>query len=67
MDTIGLALYLILLALALMFWRHRRRRSLDDLLESNEHAHHHVHRVIAGHPLGGTWKQHKTWMEEAKD
>ncbi|MCZ6634845.1 MAG: hypothetical protein O7G87_15695 [bacterium] len=60
----GTILYLLLLALVLLFWQKMRGLSFDDILGKIDHEHHHVHRVIAKHLLGGTWKEHQQWMEE---
>ena len=60
----GPILYLLLLALIVLFWLKVRGLSFDDILEKIEHEHHHVHRVIAKHPLGGKWKEHQQWLEE---
>ena len=64
MEHFGLILYLVAAALVLMFWLKRGGLSLDGLLACNEREHHHVHRVIAGHPLGGSWKEHKQWLRQ---
>ena len=64
MIYIGVILYVLLFLLLLLFWLKARGMSLDDLLVRGGHEHHHVHRVIAKHPLGGTWKEHSRWMAE---
>ena len=64
MEYFGLILYLVAAALVLMCWVKRGGLSLDGLLARNERDHHHVHRVIAGHPLGGSWKEHKQWLRQ---
>ena len=64
MQYFGEILYLILLWLAVKFWRKRAGRNLDELISDGGHEHHHVHRVIAQHPKGGTWRQHLAWMTE---
>ena len=60
----GAILYLLLLALIILFWQKVRGLSFDDILGQIDHDHHHVHRVIGKHPLGGTWKEHQQWMQE---
>jgi hypothetical protein len=67
MEYFGVILYLVVVALALMFWLKRGGLSLDGLLERSEHDHHHVHRVIVKQPLGGSWKEHKQWMREESE
>ena len=64
MAAFGWIVYALLLALLLLFWRKARRRSLDALLEQGVEEHHHVHRVLAKHPEGGTWKDHQRRMSE---
>ncbi len=64
MQYFGPALYLMLLALVVMFWRKKASRNLDELISDGESEHHHVHRVIGKHPEGGTWRQHNGWMAE---
>ena len=49
-------------ALLVLFWRHVRGMSFDGLLARAETAHHHVHRVLAKHPDGGTWLEHQDRM-----
>jgi hypothetical protein len=61
----GYLLYLLTAALLALFWRHRRGQSLDDLLARATHEHHRVHRVLAQHPRGGTWREHRDWMADA--
>lgn len=64
MAASGWIVYALLLVLLLMFWRKARRRSLDVLIERGAEEHHHVHRVLAKHPRGGTWKDHRHRMSE---
>ena len=64
MIDFGMFLYALLVALAIMFWRAVRGRSLDELIERGSHDHHEVHRVIDKHPIGGSWREHKLWMRE---
>ncbi len=52
-------------ALAALFRRRVRGQSLDDLLARATHDHHHIHRVLAKHPQGGSWKEYQAWMREA--
>ena len=67
MLNFGIAIYLILLVLVIMFLLKRAGRSLDQLIGDGGHKHHHVHRVIAKHPKGGSWSQHKGWMVEEEE
>jgi hypothetical protein len=61
----GYLLYLATLALLALFWRHRRGQSLDQLLARATHEHHRVHRVLAQHPQGGTWREYRIRMDDA--
>ena len=67
MIDFGYFLYAMVVVLVVMFWRARRGQSLDDLIERGSHDHHHVHRVIGKHPIGGSWREHKHWMLEEAD
>jgi len=58
----GYLLYLVVTALLVLFWRHLRGLSFDALLTRAETQHHHVHRVLAKHPNGGTWHDYQDWM-----
>ena len=58
----GYLLYLLVAALLVLFWRHVRGLSFDALLARAAREHHHVHRVLAKHPGGGTWRAHQDWM-----
>ncbi len=58
----GFLLYLVVAALLVLFWRHVRGLSFDALLTRAEKQHHHVHRVLAKHPEGGTWQEHQDRM-----
>lgn len=58
----GYLLYLVVAALLALFWRHRRGKSVDELLARATRDHHHVHRVLARHPHGGTWQDYREWM-----
>jgi hypothetical protein len=60
--TSGYLLYLLVAALLVLFWRHVRGRSFDGLLARAATVHHHVHRVLAKHPHGGTWREYQDWM-----
>ncbi len=60
--TSGYLLYLVVAALLVLFWRHVRGMSFDGLLARAETAHHHVHRVLAKYPDGGTWQEYQDWM-----
>ncbi len=66
MADFGLILYLLLVLLLWLFWREARGHSLDALLRRSQDEHHRVHRVLAGHPHGGTWEDHKSWMREER-
>ncbi len=54
--------YLLVAALLVLFWRHVRGLSFDALLARAAREHHHVHRVLAKHPQGGTWRAYQDWM-----
>jgi hypothetical protein len=60
----GIVLYGLLVALLIAFWRRMRGKSMEDLLAESADEHHHVHRVLAKHPGGGDWPNHKRWMNE---
>ena len=64
MSMIGLVLYGLFLVLILMFWLYRAGRSLQQMIDQNAVDHHHVHRVITEHPIGGVWSRHRAWMDE---
>ncbi len=64
MSYLGALLYLLSGWIVFVFWRAVRGRSFEDLLERSLDAHDHVHRAIARHPRGGTWKQHRRWLRE---
>lgn len=66
MAVFGIALYLILAVLIAWFARRARGKSLDDLFADHHLDHHRVQRVIENHPTGGTWAQHRGWMEEVQ-
>ncbi len=61
----GFLLYVLVAALLALFRRQLRGQSFDDLLARAARDHHHVHRVLAKHPLGGCWKEIQAWMREA--
>jgi ABC-type Mn2+/Zn2+ transport system permease subunit len=61
--TSGYLLYLVVAALLVLFWRHLRGLSFDALLARATEEHHHVHRVLAKHPHGGTWQAYRDWMQ----
>lgn len=63
MFEFGWILYLLLAALLYLFWFKTRGKSFDDLLNQSAREHHEVMEVTARHPHGGTWRQHKQWME----
>lgn len=64
MTVSGVVLYLLAVAIAFVFWRKVRGRSLDDLLVRSGERHRRVHRVLARHPGGGTWQEFRAWMRE---
>ena len=66
MDYFGKGLYLIFFALVFWFVRRAHGRGLGRLVEDNHRAHKRVHRTLEEHPKGGTWRQYKQWMEDAK-
>lgn len=61
----GFLLYVLVAALLVLFRRHSRGQSFDDLLARGACDHHHVHRVLTKHPQGGGWKEYQAWMHEA--
>lgn len=63
----GLILYGLLLLILLLFWRKTRGLSSDDLLAQSARDHHRVQGVIVKHPRGGSWKEHRKWMEAEKE
>jgi hypothetical protein len=65
MFTFGIVVYVILALLVIMFWRRARGRSLEEIFAQSEADHHGVNDVHAAYPLGGTWKQHLQWMQDA--
>ncbi len=64
MTETGPLLYVLVIALLLMFWWKVRGQSFDAMIEQGRHEHRHVLKVIAKHPHGGTWKEHRKWMRE---
>lgn len=64
MLAAGFLVYVLVVALLVMFWQQVRGCSFDDLLERSAEEHWRVHRVIAKHPLGGTWAEHQRWMQD---
>ncbi len=64
MTETGPLLYVLVVALLLMFWWKVRGLSFDDLLEQGRREHRHVHIVIAKHPYGETWKERRKWMRK---
>lgn len=62
----SVALYGLLVLIVFLFWRKTRGLSFDGLLERSAHEHHDVKTVTVKHPRGGTWRQHRQWMEQAK-
>ena len=61
--TSGYLLYLVVAGLLVLFWRHLRGVSFDGLLARAATEHHHVHRVLAKHPEGGTWREYRDWLK----
>lgn len=59
--------YALLVLIVLLFWRQARGCSLDDLFARDLDLHRRVHRVLERHPLGGSWRQFRRWMEEEKE
>ena len=60
----GFLLYVLVAALVALFRRQVRGQSFDDLLARAARDHRHVHRVLAKHPQGGSWKAYQAWMRE---
>ena len=61
----GYLLYLVVTALLVLFWRHRRGLTFDALLARAAQEHHRVHRVLAKHPEGGAWRDYQDWLKAA--
>ncbi len=66
MTETGPLLYVLVVALLLMFWWKVRGLSFDALLEQGRREHRQVLKVIAKHPHDGTWKEHRKWMREER-
>ena len=64
MNPIGIILYLLLVAIIVMFWLKTRKKSLDDLLEQSARDHHHVQKVMTQYSRGGSWKEYQQWMKD---
>lgn len=62
---LGWMLYIVLAVLLFFTFPHFRGKSLEDLFAASHARHHQVHAVAAKHAHGGTWAQHRAWMEEA--
>ena len=64
----GWIIYVLLAALLYLFRIKTRGMSFDDLLNQSAREHHEVMQVTARHPHGGSWRQHKQWinLEEKK-
>ena len=60
----GFLLYALAAALLVLFRGQVRGQSFDDLLARAARDHHHVHRVLATHPHGGSWKAYQAWMRD---
>ena len=61
----GFLLYVLVAALVVLFQGQVRGQSFDDLLARAARNHHQVHRVLAKHPQGGSWKEYQAWVREA--
>ena len=62
----GYLLYVVLAALLYIHWRAAAVRGIDELLDAGHHHHQQVMRVIAEHPKGGDWPDHRRWMAETE-
>ncbi|MFQ5993804.1 MAG: hypothetical protein ACE5K1_01815 [Acidiferrobacterales bacterium] len=62
----GWILYVLLVALLYLFWRHMHGLSFQDMLDRSATEHHTVLKVIEKHPHGGSWPKHKRWMAAAQ-
>lgn len=62
MTYSGAILYLLLVAILILFWYKSRGKSLRQLLEQDIQTHHLIQKIIAAHPHGGTWRQYRQWM-----
>ena len=61
MGDFGWVLYLLLAAVLFFFWRQVRGASFDELLARAEREHHAVLKILAKHPRGGSWRDHRRW------
>ena len=52
---LGYILYLLLVAILVLFWRVRAGRNLDQMLDDIAHHHHDVIAFLKTHPLGADW------------
>ncbi len=63
----GWLVYIMFAALLGLMWYRVRGSSLQQLIDGQEHEHHHVHRALKNHPLGGAWRDYLAWMDEASE
>ncbi len=63
MET-GWVLYVLFAGLMIVFWRQAGARNLEALFEESHRHHTRVLGVIWKHPRGGSWRQHRQWMDK---
>ena len=67
MTESGFIIYILLCILAPLFWAKMHGCSLQQLLDRSAREHHHVLKVLARHPRGGTWREFQRWMAEENE
>lgn len=65
-HDIGLILYLLVVPILYGMWQRTRGLSFEELLERSAREHELVHRVLAEHPLGGTWSEFQAWLGQSE-
>jgi len=63
MET-GWILYVLFAGLIIVFWRKTGGRKMEALFEESHRHHTRVLGVISKHPRGGSWRQHRQWMDK---
>ena len=65
MET-GWVLYVLFAGLMIVFWRLAGARKMEALFEESHRHHTRVLGVIGKHPRGGSWRQHRQWMDKTE-
>lgn len=65
MET-GWILYVLFAGLMIVFWRKVGGRKMEALFAESHRHHYRVLGVISKNPLGGSWRQHRQWMDKKK-